>query len=150
VRDALLPEAVGAGETLIEYLAVHPAARRRGVAGALLAWADAAATAGVVGGGGGGSSKQPPRRLGLWVAASNGAARAMYARAGFTETDRTETAGALTRAACAAFLGEAGWVRMERPLAAAGGKMVLVRAPSSSSSSPPPSPRLLASFRPAV
>lgn len=140
LRDTLLPETVRPGEVLIEYLAVAPAARRRGVAGALLAWAES--TAGGAGVGTAGAS------LGLWVTASNAPALSLYARAGFVETERTE--GALTRAACAVFLGEAGWVRMERPVAAVATTISKKGTTPSSLLLPPslPSSPRLASYRP--
>ena len=43
VRDWILPEAVGMGEVLVEYLVVAPSVRRRGVGRALLEWAAAEA-----------------------------------------------------------------------------------------------------------
>lgn len=65
-----------AGDAYIEELAVHPEARRRGVAAALLgALEDEARRAGMT-------------RLTLWVTLDNGPARALYGRAGFREARR--------------------------------------------------------------
>ena len=133
-RDLILPETVAHGELLIEYLCVSPAARRRGVAAALLTEAAARAEGGKGGKGAGGG---PLSRLSLWVAASNTGAIALYAKAGFKVTQTTAETGWVARAACAAFLGETAWLRMERE--------VVKKAPSLLT--PPPTPPL-ASDRP--
>jgi len=135
LRDWVLPEAVARHEVLIEYLCVSPAARRQGVAIALLVAAERAAERAA-------GEGAPGRKLSLWVAASNAAAVALYAQASFTATKRTAEGGWLTQAACAFFLGEAAWVRMEKGVGMAEAKRAALPP-----ASPPASPRL-ASYRP--
>ena len=137
LRDAVLPEAVAPHELLIEYMCVAPAARRQGVAGALLA-AAADRVAAQAGAG--------KRTLCLWVAAPNAAAVALYARDGFAVTQATAGSSWLTRAACSLFLGGAAWLRMEKAVVVVAG----TKAPAAllpPTASPPASPRL-ASYRP--
>ena len=89
-------------EAYVEELAVHPSARRRGLArGLLAACADEAASRG-------------KRRLTLWVGAHNDPALALYAREGFRAVRRRRSLAARWLFA----MPEA--VLMERPLAAPG------------------------------
>ena len=121
IKIAVPPPHLQAHECLIEFIAVSPSARGKGVGTSLLAWAEnlVSRRALPLEPKGAPSPPDPPARaMTLWVAADNAPALALYGRHGYATTARTDCGAFawLHARLLKIFLGHPIWVRMVKQL----------------------------------
>jgi len=114
--DAVLDEALQPHECLVDFLAVSPEARGKGVGALLMQWAERTAAEIL--------SQRVPAEVAahggllmtLWVAADNDVALRLYARQGYHITKRTGQApwACLSSRVFTAFLGHPHWNKMSK------------------------------------
>ncbi|PRW44537.1 GNAT family acetyltransferase [Chlorella sorokiniana] len=130
--DRVLDEALLEHECLIDFIAVSPDARGKGVGALLMRWAeqtgaailaeteaDAVAANGV--------------DMTLWVAADNAAAVRLYTKSGYVPVKRTDrgACNCLASRVLNFFLGHSVWIKMRKPLPPPGHLVAAQPAPQS-------------------
>lgn len=127
--DHVLEEPLHPSECLIDFIAVAPEARGRGVGATLMAWAESAGSALLAARSPAAVAAAGGSCISLWVAADNTVACRLYIRSGYTAVKRTDTGVCqcvMTRV-LKRFLGHPVWIKMSKQLAASPGRAMGLR-----------------------
>lgn len=116
--DHVLEEPLRPHECLIDFIAVAPEARGKGVGAKLMAWAEARGAALLTERAPADVAARGGPCMTLWVAADNATATRLYQRSGYRQVKRTDQGGCncIMSHVFKRFLGHPVWCKMSKPL----------------------------------